>query len=143
MPKDEFDRDDPFQLNGVALRTHEDTTDAMAACFIEEFLRMGHRPEQVLALFRNPHYVGPHLVCATRGEPFVRELIADIVARWGIHVRWPDADPDSRGETPCSSPSPDPAEDPLLATSAARVPRDAGLAGPLRAPVPKPNPKRP
>ena len=54
MPKDEFDFEDPLELNGIALQTQEDTTDAMCECFIEEFMRMGHNAGQVLALFRNP-----------------------------------------------------------------------------------------
>ena len=58
MPKDEFDFEDPFELNGMAFLTHEDTTNDMAECFIEEFMRMGYSHQQVLALFRNPHYLG-------------------------------------------------------------------------------------
>ena len=50
MPKDEFDFDDPLELNGMAFATHEDTTDPMCECFIEEFLRMRYQPEQILAL---------------------------------------------------------------------------------------------
>jgi hypothetical protein len=41
MPKDEFDFDDPMELNGMALLSDEDTTDAMTECFIEEFMRLG------------------------------------------------------------------------------------------------------
>ena len=51
MPKDECDFDDPLELNGVALLTEEDTSGAMAECFVEEFLRLGYNPGQVLALF--------------------------------------------------------------------------------------------
>ncbi len=88
MPKDEFDFEDPMELSGVALVTEEDTSGAMAECFIEEFMRMGFAPEQVLALFRNPGYLGPQLVLRRHGEPFVRTLIADIFARWGRAVVW-------------------------------------------------------
>lgn len=101
MPKDEFDFEDPFELNGMAFLSHEDTTDAMAECFIEEFLRMGYNAKQVLALFRNPHYVGPNLALEKRGEPFVRDLIADVFARWGKTVTWPEGNP----LTPALSPS--------------------------------------
>jgi len=86
MPKDEFDVEDPFELNGMAFLTHEDTTGTMAECFVEEFLRMGYNSRQVLALFQNPHYVGPNLAMERRGEPFVRTLIAEIFARWGKPV---------------------------------------------------------
>lgn len=83
MPKNEFDFEDPFELNGMTLLTHEDTTTEMAECFIEEFMRLGYGHKQLLAIFRNPHYVGPHLVWKKRGEPFIVDLIAEVCARWG------------------------------------------------------------
>jgi hypothetical protein len=86
MPKDEFDFDDPLELNGVAFLTEEDTTDAMCECFVEEFMRMGYNAKQVLALFRNPHYIGMNLVLEKRGEQFVRDSIAGVYARWGRPV---------------------------------------------------------
>ena len=83
MPKDEFDFEDPFELNGMAFMTHEDTTNDMAETFIEEYMRMGYGHEQILALFRNPHYLGPNIALEKRGEPFIRDLIAEVFARWG------------------------------------------------------------
>jgi hypothetical protein len=83
MPKNEFDTEDPLELNGVALVTEEDTTDAMCECFIEEFMRMGYGPEQVLALFRNPQYLGMSLVLEKQGERFIRERVEEVFARWG------------------------------------------------------------
>jgi hypothetical protein len=90
MPKDEFDFEDPFELNGMALMTHEDTTNDMAETFIEEFMRMGYGHSQILALFRNPHYLGPNMALEKRGEPFIRDLIAEVFVRWGKVVVWPD-----------------------------------------------------
>ena len=83
MPKDEFDPADPLELNGVALCTEHDTTGAMAECFVEEFLRLGHSPQQILALFRNPHYLGTHMVLEKHGEPCVRDIIRRVFAQWG------------------------------------------------------------
>ena len=83
MPKDEFDFEDPLELNGVAFVTEEDTTDAMCECFIEEFMRMGYDHKQIQALFRNPHYLGMYMVLEKRGEQFVRERVAEVFARWG------------------------------------------------------------
>jgi len=91
MPKDEFDFEDPFELNGMAFLTHEDTTDSMAECFIEEFTRMGYGHKQILALFKDPHYLGPNMALEKRGEPFIRELITEILARWGRIALWGDA----------------------------------------------------
>jgi hypothetical protein len=83
MPKDEFDFEDPLELNGMALLTEEDTTDVMCECFIEEFMRLGYSAKQVLALFRNPHYVGLNLVLERRSEEFIRRKISEIFARRG------------------------------------------------------------
>src|SRR5688572_14825481 len=90
MPKDEFDFEDPFELNGMAFLTHEDTTNDMAETFIEEFMRLGYNHQQLLALFRNPHHLGPHMAFEKRGEPFIQELIVDVFARWGKKVEWPN-----------------------------------------------------
>src|SRR5262245_33466535 len=83
MPKDEFDFEDPFELNGMAFMTREDTTNDMAETFIEEYMRMGYGHKQILALFRNPHYLGPNMALEKRGEPFICDLIAEVFARWG------------------------------------------------------------
>ena len=86
MPKDEFDFEDPLELNGVALLSNEDTMQPMAECFVEEFLRLGYNHKQIFALFQNPHYLGMNMVLQNRGEPFVRDLIAETFARWGKPV---------------------------------------------------------
>jgi hypothetical protein len=91
MPKDEFDFDDPLELNGMALLTDEDTTDDMCDCFIEEFLRMGYGPKQIHALFKDPHYTGMNMAFQNRGEPFIRNAIAEAFARWGKPVTWSDS----------------------------------------------------
>ena len=83
MPKDEFDFEDPLELNGVALVSEEDTTDAMCECFIEEFMRMGYGAAQILGLFRNPHYLGMNMVMEKRGDQFVRERVEEVFKRWG------------------------------------------------------------
>ncbi len=91
MPKDEFDFDDPMELNGVGLDCGEDTTAAMTECFVEEFMRLGYDHRQILALFRNPHHRGANLALRSRGEPFVREVIGDAFARRGKIATWPAA----------------------------------------------------
>lgn len=133
MPKDEFDFEDPFELNGMAFMTHEDTTNDMAETFIEEFMRMGHGHKQILALFRNPHYLGPNMALEKRGEPFIRDLIAEVFARWGKQVTWPDV----VGEEIQASPKR--TETQSLVTSAATVALDETLTDPMGAPIPKLN----
>lgn len=88
MPKDEFDFQDPFELNGMVVPTAEDTTREMAECFTEEFLRLGYGSEQILALFRNPFYIGPNLAFERHGEAAVRETIEEVFARWGRQATW-------------------------------------------------------
>src|SRR5262245_57119905 len=88
MPKDEFDFEDPLELNGVAVLSDEDTMQPMAECFVEEFMRLGYNHKQILALFRNPHYLGMNMVIQNKGEDFVRDIIAETFARWGKHVAW-------------------------------------------------------
>ena len=86
MPKDEFDFEDPLELNGVGIVSEEDTTEAMTECFVEEFMRLGYNHKQILALFLNPHYIGMNLAVQNRGEPFVRNIISSVFARWGKPV---------------------------------------------------------
>ena len=93
MPKDEFDFDDPMELNGVGLACAEDTTAAMTECFVEEFTRLGYDHRQILALFRNPGYLGMNLVLQKRGEQFVRDVIGEAFARRGRNATWPAAAP--------------------------------------------------
>ena len=95
MPKDEFDSDDPMELNGIGLASEEDTTEPMTECFIEEFMRLGYDAKQILALFRNPHYIGMNMVVHNRGEQFVRDCIVDIFARRGRLVTWAAMDLES------------------------------------------------
>lgn len=98
MPKDEFDPDDPMELCGVGLFTDEDTTEAMTECFIEEFMRLGYNHKQLLALFRNPHYTGLNMVLQNKGDPFVRDRIAETFAKWGRAITWPGGAKNGGGE---------------------------------------------
>jgi hypothetical protein len=133
MPKDEFDFEDPLELNGIALLTEEDTTDAMCECFIEEFMRMGHDASQVLALFRNPHYLGMNMVLEKRGEPFVRDCITDVYARWGRPANLPALNSQNACQAPPSSESL-----PEIVAARATTPQDT-LTDPMGAPIPNLN----
>jgi hypothetical protein len=140
MPKDEFDLQDPLELNSAVFLTEEDTTDAMCECFIEEFLRLSYGPEQILALFRDPNYVGTNMVLEKRGEQFVRDAIAETFARWGRPVTWPTSCSSRREEAPLA-PSTVAAEgDQSLLTSAATTGPDASANVPAGPAIPKPNP---
>ena len=92
MPKNEVDPEDPLELHGVGLLTHEDTTEAMTECFIEEFLRLGHGAREILALFRNPYYTGVHMVLENRGEDFVRAKIMEVFGWWNRPVQFAESE---------------------------------------------------
>jgi hypothetical protein len=85
MPKDDFDHDDPFQLVGMWLPAtpNDGALELMGRGFIEEFVRLGWGGAQILRLFQNPFYRGPHAVYRVKGEPFVRQLIAQVQQTWG------------------------------------------------------------
>src|ERR1043166_3722647 len=92
MPKDEFDFEDPLELNGVGIVCSEDTTEAMTECFVEEFMRLGYNQKQILALFRNPYYLGMNMALEKRGEQFVKEKINEVFARWRRWFEQPEPD---------------------------------------------------
>ena len=128
MPKDEFDFEDPLELTGVALYTDEDTSRDMAECFVEEFLMLGYNHKQLLALFRNPHYLGMNMVLQNKGEAFVKEVIREVLARWGKTIHWP-ATAEASADKPANAP--EPAEQ--------RIALDESTTDPLGNPVPKLN----
>jgi hypothetical protein len=138
MPKDEFDFDDPLELNGVALYTDEDTSRDMAECFVEEFLMLGYNHQQLLALFRNPHYLGMNMVLQNKGEAFVKEVIRDVFTRWGKRLEWPSDGSSRREETQTSSSPLTPNECQSVVTSAATELKEK-LTDPLGNPIPKLN----
>lgn len=82
MPKDDFDMDDPLELNGAIVASREDNDEEMATAFIEEFMMIDFTSEQILALFKNPHYIGPHRVYRNKGEAYVTDLINKIFGDW-------------------------------------------------------------
>ena len=78
----------------------------MAECFVEEFLMMGYNHKQLLALFRNPHYLGMNMVLQDKGEPFVKEVISDVFARWGKKIEWPGVPSSANGRSVPPHPGP-------------------------------------
>jgi hypothetical protein len=82
MPKDEFEADDPMELVGVALPDGD--PEELAGAIVEEFIRMGLSNEELLALFRDPFYVGPHAIWRSRGDEYVLWLIRCGRERWGF-----------------------------------------------------------
>src|SRR5262245_47748580 len=82
MPYDDPDPTDPMTLHGVGVETDDPhAMRSMAACFIEEFLRMGFDAERVLHLFRTQGYAGPRMAYEALSEPVIQAIIDDAVRR--------------------------------------------------------------
>jgi hypothetical protein len=79
VPYDDYDAEDPLELVGCEVELADEHLTEMAECFVEEFARMGYGANELLELFRNPFYRGPHSVYQARGEEYVRRLIEEIV----------------------------------------------------------------
>jgi hypothetical protein len=82
--KKEFEPDDPMEIVGVAgLPGMTDADEVeMHRCIVDEYLRMGFGDAALLDLFRNPYYRATHSVWRSRGEAYVRELIASVRRQW-------------------------------------------------------------
>ena len=81
MAHKDFEEDDPLELIGVELSgvfpTESDCMEEMARTFIDEYARIGWNREELLKLFRDPFYQGPHRIYQTKGEAFVQRLISE------------------------------------------------------------------
>ncbi len=137
MPKDEFDFEDPLELNAVGLACAEDTTAAMTECFVEEFTRLGYDHRQILALFRDPGYLGMNLALQKRGEQFVRDVIGEAFARRGRNATWPAADGVPAAAPRASSAPGGTAEESGFPPPGVTDKRGATAADPREAPVPE------
>ena len=88
MIKKESEPDDPIEMIGMELpnQTEEQLRD-MALCFAEEFVREGGKEEELMKLFKNSFYHGPHLVWKQKGDDFVRSVILEALKMWRPYDR--------------------------------------------------------
>ncbi len=82
MPYGDPDPTDPSILVGVRLPGSEESLREMAQVFADEFARIGHTPRQILGLFENPFYAGPHAALRALGVDAVKAIIAEGTGRW-------------------------------------------------------------
>lgn len=83
MARKEYEEDDPVEMIGVQLPNQsEEQLRDMALCFAEEFVREGWDEEQLLKMFQNPLYQGPHLAWKQKGDDFVKSVIDEAIAMW-------------------------------------------------------------
>ena len=83
MPYNDPDPTDPNVLVGVMLSAGAEATREMAYVFAEEFARMGHDKQQILALFKNPFYGGAHDAYRALGEEAIQSIVDECVNAWG------------------------------------------------------------
>jgi hypothetical protein len=82
MPHDEFVDEDPMGLVGMVLPGEPGQLEAMAECFVEEYVRMGWDERRLMTLFVNPTFLATHRIYRQKGEGYVRELIRRVCAKW-------------------------------------------------------------
>ena len=82
MPKDEFVEEDPMDLVGMVLPGEPGQLEAMAECFVEEYVRMCWDEPRLMTLFVNPLFMATHRIYRLKGESYVRGLIQKMVAKW-------------------------------------------------------------
>ena len=83
MMSKEYEEDDPVEMIGVQLPNQsEEQLRDMALCFAEEFVREGWDEKQLLKMFQNPLYQGPHLAWKQKGDDFVKSVINEAIAMW-------------------------------------------------------------
>ena len=83
MPHDEPDAGDPMGLVGMVLPGEPGQLEAMAECFVEEYVRLGWDERRLMTLFVNPMFLATHRIYQHLGEAYVRGLIQRTRARWG------------------------------------------------------------
>ncbi len=76
--------DDPMEIIGLVLPGEPGQLEAMAECLVEEYVRLGWDARRLLALFVNPMFMATHRIYQQKGEAYVRELIEQMCAKWGV-----------------------------------------------------------
>ncbi len=83
MIKKESEPDDPIEMIGMEIPNQsEEQLRDMALCFAEEFVREGWTEEELMKLFKNPFYHGPHLVWEQKGDDYVKAVINEAIKMW-------------------------------------------------------------
>ena len=88
MPYEEFDVEDPMDLVGMVLPGEPGQLEAMAECFVEEYVRMGWDEPRLMTLFVNPMFMATHRIYRQKGEVYVRELIHRVSSKFQLKKDW-------------------------------------------------------
>ena len=90
MADKEFESEDPMELVGTLMECNEEEIEEMGLTFVEEFARMRWPREEIMAIFANPHYRGPHTVYRAKGPAFVSRLIDLVTGVNPVTTRFAD-----------------------------------------------------
>ncbi len=78
MPYDDPDATDPMTLTGVELQVDDPgAVREMAACFVEEYVRMGLSVEAIAALFESGEFAGPSMAIGQLGREAILGMIQE------------------------------------------------------------------
>jgi hypothetical protein len=82
MAEKKFEDDDPMELTGTMCQDgDENSMDQMGFAFVEEFARMGWSRDEMITIFMDPFYRGPHTVYRAKGLGYVTWLLDQIPDR--------------------------------------------------------------
>src|SRR5262249_36968336 len=88
MPYDDPDPTDPMTLHGVELETDgPEAAREMAACFIEEYVRLGLGADAIFELFSDGRFAGPAMAMRQLGDEAIAGLIQAQFSRRGTRAR--------------------------------------------------------
>jgi hypothetical protein len=76
--------EDPYELVGMVMPGEAGQLEAMAEALVEEYVMLGWNEKRLMTLFTNPFYLATYRIYQQKGETYVRELIAQVCARWHI-----------------------------------------------------------
>ncbi len=72
---------DPMALHGFEV---PGDSELMFRMLVEEFARMGHGCESIMAMFRDPEYQVPHGLWQLYGDEDTQRRLADVLAQCGV-----------------------------------------------------------
>jgi hypothetical protein len=80
MADKKYEQDDPMELVGTVIDDGGDRAmEEMGRTFVEELARMRWSREDIMTVFLDPFYRGPHTVFRSKGLAYVTELIDSVM----------------------------------------------------------------
>jgi hypothetical protein len=80
MAEKDFEEDDPMELRGTVVDDGGDQAmEEMGRTFVEELARMRWSREDIMTVFLDPFYRGPHTVFRAKGLAYVTVLIDSVM----------------------------------------------------------------